>query len=92
MTNTQRLCRGHTAEDRLKEAIRLGDATEVSVQLKHFQKCLNSSGLMQTQQLWCGISAQRSYVHMLFTFSPLQRGPDDQEGLELSYKMPVWED
>lgn len=60
----------------------------MTVQLKHFQKCMASSNLMQTQQLWCGIAAARSYVHMIFTFAPLH----GDGGLELSYKMPVRDD
>jgi hypothetical protein len=84
-------CRGQTAEDRLGEEVRVGNATAVTVQLKHLQKCLISTGLMQMQQLWCGISSQCEYVHMLFTFTPRQSGHDASDGLELSYKMPVWE-
>jgi hypothetical protein len=84
-------CRGQTAEDRLRDEVLVGNATAVTVQLKHLQKCLISTGLMQMQQLWCGISSQCTYVHMLFTFTPRQSGRDDGEGLELSYKMPVWE-
>jgi hypothetical protein len=84
-------CRGRTAEDRLSTEVESGNATAVTVQLKHLQKCLVSTGLMQMQQLWCGISAQCDYVHMLFTFTPRQSAHDDPEGLELSYKMPVWE-
>jgi len=67
---------------------------QVTVQLKHFQKCMASSNLMQTQQLWCGIAAARSYVHMIFTIAPLHGdgGPQNKDGLELSYKMPVRDD
>ena len=85
--------RGQAAEDRLRDELQAGTATAVTVQLKHLQKCLVSTGPTQRQQLWCGISPQSDFVHMLFVFTPPQSGPivDDPGALELSYKMPVFE-
>ena len=88
-SNPELLCRADTAAGRLAEAQAMGQAAQVCVQSKHFQRGIHSSLVADLARVLCGIDKNLGFLQLLVVHEHADEPDSYAIDKHITIKLPV---